>query len=97
MTTHGQMQKQKMTVPSPQLKVSGHTRARRRGSIVKTNLESGANNVDGDGQHIAKASTLSREYTVGPSKWSLAWERFQKEVPSHEKKLRRRCSTGGME
>jgi len=35
----------------------GRPRARRRGSVVKTMVDSGPKNVDGDGEHVATAST----------------------------------------
>ena len=72
-------------IPPPR----GHFRARRRGSIVKTNMDNESNNVDGDGEHIAKAS-ISRETTevdstTASKDWSLALKHLhQKEVVSSD-------------
>ena len=85
-------------IPPPR----GHFRARRRGSIVKTNLNDESNNVDGDGEHIAKASMQSTEVdsTTASKDWSLVKGLHQKKevVSSDEnhKVQQRRCSTGGM-
>ena len=87
-------------IPPPR----GHFRARRRGSIVKTNLNDESNNVDGDGEHIAKASTSMQstevDSTTASKDWSLALKSHQKKemVSSDEnqKVQQRRCSTGGM-
>ena len=83
-------------IPPPR----GHFRARRRGSIVKTNLNDESNNVDGDGEHIAKAST-EVESTTASKDWSLALKSLHQKnemVSSDEnqKVQQRRCSTGGM-
>eukprot|EP00984_Skeletonema_dohrnii_P016794 scaffold7514_cov112-Skeletonema_dohrnii-CCMP3373.AAC.7 len=48
--------------PTPSTKSSsggGRPRARRRGSVVKTMVDSGPKSVDGDGEHVATASTES--------------------------------------
>ena len=82
-------------IPPPR----GHFRARRRGSIVKTNLNDESNNVDGDGEHIAKASTEEVASTTASKDWSLASLHQKKEVVSSDenhKVQQRRCSTGGM-
>ena len=83
-------------IPPPR----GHFRARRRGSIVKTNLNDESNNVDGDGEHIAKAST-EVESTTASKDWSLALKSLdqKKEMVSsdeNQKVQHRRCSTGCM-
>ena len=70
-------------IPPPR----GHFRARRRGSIVKTNMNNESNNVDGDGEHIAKASTSMEttevDLTTASKDWSLALKHLhQKEVLS---------------
>ena len=83
-------------IPPPR----GHFRARRRGSIVKTNLNDESNNVDGDGEHIAKASTSMQSTEVDSTTASKDWGLHQKKevVSSDEnhKVQQRRCSTGGM-
>ena len=73
-------------IPPPR----GHFRARRRGSIVKTNMNNESNNVDGDGEHIAKASTSMEirtqvDSTTASKDWSLALKHLhQKEVVSSD-------------
>ena len=86
-------------IPPPR----GHFRARRRGSIVKTNLNDESNNVDGDGEHIAKASMSMEaatevDSTTVSKDWSLALHQKKEVVSSDEnhKVQQRRCSTGCM-
>ena len=51
---------------TPSTKPCGRPRARRRGSVVKTMVDSGPKNVDGDGEHIAGASTEASPVAAQP-------------------------------
>ena len=83
-------------IPPPR----GHFRARRRGSIVKTNLNDESNNVDGDGEHIAKASTSMQstevDSTTASKDWGLDQKKEMVSSDENQKVQQRRCSTGGM-
>lgn len=47
--------------PASTSPTGGRPRARRRGSVVKTMVDSGPKNVDGDGEHVAKSGETTEE------------------------------------